>query len=427
MSWLKRLYVHITDDPEIIGLENHLVILSCVLAIVALFIALIINIILPLGHYIVIITSVGLILYSVLFILARAGHHYKLTKGIYIITLCILIDLLWITNFGSMGPIFYIYIVAYTGFLFYLRGRPLFIFSIFFFFNTLGMFILEYLHPELLSYYPNEQTRLIDIYSGLLIYLTIATFLMIYIKTGYIRERDKALRSEKLKSAFLANISHEIRTPLNSILGYNQILMRSVDDDKLKAYMNTVDQNGQYLLYLIEDVLDISRIEAGDVMVSKSVLKIEDLFEDIRSLLVNHYMRFIPTEASLSYHIEPEGLVIFSDYLHIKQILLKFLTNALKYTPSGSISYKCMLRKDSVYFSVQDTGIGIDESGKPLIFHRFRKLEQDKRKERGTGIGLSIAKSLVEILGGTIGFTSVRYQGSEFFFSIPYENPDAKK
>ena len=151
MNRLKTLYIKLTDDPEKIGFDYHLIILSCIFAILAFAVGLVINIILPFGTHIIVSTSAGLIFYSILYYLARFRRKYLLTKIIYILTLSIFLDILWLTNFGSRGPIMFIYIVVYTGFLFYLNGKQLVIYTIFFFINTLGMFLIEYYSPGILG------------------------------------------------------------------------------------------------------------------------------------------------------------------------------------------------------------------------------------------------------------------------------------
>ena len=282
------------------------------------------------------------------------------------------------------------------------------------------MFLIEYYSPGILGEYPDEHTRVVDVYSGLIIYLMIASGLMLYIKRGFIRERDKAMHSEKLMSAFLANMSHEIRTPLNSIQGFIQLLDKRVTDEKLKNYIRTIDQNSQHLLQIISDLLDISSLEAGELRLTYTNVVVKELFEDIHFMLTRHYSQFIHTWAEISYQLVPEDLTFFSDYTRLKQILLNLLTNAMKYTDKGEIKYYCQLEGRNIRFSVTDTGEGIDRDFQKEVFNRFRKKEGRKKTYSGTGIGLSITKDLVELLGGSIWFHSEINKGTEFYFTIPF-------
>lgn len=419
------MYRFLMHSPEAIGFENHFVILCCVLACIAFVIGFIVNVSLSLGLVLELLSAGGILFYSILYIIARFYRKYQLAKIVFIISVSIFLDLLWLSNYGSYGPIIYIYIVAYSGFLFLFSGKQLIAYTLYFFLNTTGMFLLEYLHPDYLGNYTDNVIRTLDVYSGLFIYLTLASFLMLYIKTNYIRERDRAKRSEKLKSSFLANMSHEIRTPLNSMMGFVQLLDKELPSEKRTAYVKNIYRSGHYLLQIIDDILDISRIEAGELKINNTRVELIKLFEDVEFMLHHHYNRFISTKAKIHCQVDPDNLSLYSDYMRLKQILLNLLSNAMKYTEEGEILYSAELQNNSILFRVKDTGMGIKKSYQHEIFNRFRKLEYNSSKIfSGTGIGLSITKELVERLGGKIWFTSVENQGTEFLFSIPKTLPE---
>jgi signal transduction histidine kinase len=159
----------------------------------------------------------------------------------------------------------------------------------------------------------------------------------------------------------------------------------------------------------------------------KGNIVVTELFDEIQSMLQTRYMNIIPTKASISFYVEPPDLTIISDYLRIKQILINFITNSMKNTPSGKITYSCRVQNNQAVFKVTDTGRGISESDKKQIFNRFQKFEDKENKFPGTGIGLSICKNLAKLLGGKISFNSKLGKGSEFYLSIPYETSFVKK
>ena len=241
---------------------------------------------------------------------------------------------------------------------------------------------------------------------------------------------EKANESDRLKSVFLANMSHEIRTPMNAILGFSQLLAENdLTKDDREKYISLINQNGDSLLLLINDIIDISRIEAGEVEVVKEDFEISRIFDEM-------LFSFTSTKNQLNKeHIEicldPEctenNRTIYSDRLRIKQVLMNFIGNAIKCTDEGSIELGCnLVSENTLQFTVKDTGIGIAKENQEIIFERFKQLdERSTRTMRGTGLGLFIAKRIVEILGGEIGVESELGKGSLFYFTVPLEaRPD---
>ncbi len=208
-------------------------------------------------------------------------------------------------------------------------------------------------------------------------------------------------------------------------MGFVQLLDKDLPAEKRKTYIKTIYLSGHYLLQIIDDILDISRIEAGELKIMNTHIILKELFEDIEFMLNHHYNRFIYTKATISSKVTPENLSLYSDYTRLKQILLNLLTNAMKYTEEGEIHYAAELQNNYVHFRVKDTGIGISTNFQHEIFTRFRKQEYNKGKlYSGTGIGLSITKELVEKLEGKIEFTSAENMGTEFHFTIPVVSAD---
>lgn len=234
-----------------------------------------------------------------------------------------------------------------------------------------------------------------------------------------VRAKEKAEESDRLKSAFLANMSHEIRTPMNGILGFSDLLRRpSLTPAKANQYIEIINNNGKQLLSIINDIIDISKIEAKLITIDKSAVEVHHLFNSMAE-------QFVPLAKTkgLSFTSNnelPRSFVIITDETKLKQILFNLLGNALKFTPTGEISIHAKLQNDQLLFAVKDTGIGIPESHHELIFERFRQVETTYSQQYGgTGLGLSISRSLVELLGGKLWLESKVGEGSTFYFTIP--------
>jgi PAS domain S-box-containing protein len=235
-----------------------------------------------------------------------------------------------------------------------------------------------------------------------------------------IAAKEKAEENDRLKSSFLANMSHEIRTPLNSIIGFSN-LMTDPDytHEQQFEFARIINANGNNLLSIISDIMDISKIEAGQVQVKKAILSVNQLITDIQK---EYSLKGI--EKGIELRLDPanpkEEIMIQSDVERLNQILINFVSNAIKFTEKGFIEIGFKTTEDFVQFHIKDTGIGIPEEFHDTIFERFRQVETaHTRKYGGNGLGLAISKGLVELLGGSIRIESEQGKGSTFYFTIP--------
>ena len=227
--------------------------------------------------------------------------------------------------------------------------------------------------------------------------------------------KDKAELSDRLKSAFLANMSHEIRTPLNAIVGFSELLVDSDDPDEKKEYWHIIESNNDLLLRLINDILDLSKIESGIIDRKRERFNLtklcNELYVMMRSKIPNADVELVQDNPC------PECW-IFLDSNRLKQVWMNFLTNAVKYTRSGYIRMGYSVEKDGIRFYVEDTGTGIPKELQDRVFGRFQKLNEFVQ---GTGLGLAISRAIVEAAGGEIGFTSEQGIGSTFWAWVPCE------
>ena len=236
------------------------------------------------------------------------------------------------------------------------------------------------------------------------------------IERSLIEARNKAEESDRLKSAFLANISHEIRTPLNAIVGFSDVLSMVQSEEERTQLVNLIKQNNAQLLRLIDDMVNMSKLDAGDDAVKKEHF-------DLKTLLTEQVDRYQPEYdkkgIELQTSVQDTGLQLYTDRGRLREILNQYLNNALKFTEKGSVTIGYELRGEHVRLWVRDTGKGIPaEHCNEHLFERFFKVDEFTA---GTGLGLSICRSLAQTLGGTVGVQSKEGAGSLFWVEIALE------
>lgn len=234
--------------------------------------------------------------------------------------------------------------------------------------------------------------------------------------------RRKAEESDRLKSSFLANMSHEIRTPLNGILGFSELISKRFHGDESAAtYMRVIKGCSDDLLQIINDLLDISKLEADQMTLHVEKVKCNDLLGEIQTQYQANNLN--KNNLELFFELPSDNILVVADRLRLKQIIVNLLNNALKFTEEGKVEVGCYAEEVGfAVFYVKDSGIGIPESQQELIFERFRQSDSNftiSRQYGGVGLGLSICKGLVDKMGGEISLCSVLGGGSTFFVRIP--------
>ena len=324
----------------------------------------------------------------------------------------------------------------------------LFIFLIVFMANLNAMVDL-YLHPDI-PYFDHEHL----IVGGAVGMFSLILGVIIFLYIGRLREiseerrkllinlseaKEKAEESERLKSAFLANMSHEIRTPLNGILGFAGLLEGpNLSAEEQQEFLKIVQISGERMLNIINEIIDISKIESGAVKLRLSEVNVNEKLDTVFNFLSQ-----LANEKGLKFTVEKglpnEDSVIEIDKDKLNSVLVHLVRNGIKYTNEGSVEfgYKFLttngsevLERDNnvLEFYVKDSGIGIEVSRQKAIFDRFVQADiYDIEARQGAGLGLSITKAYVEMLGGEIWVKSIPGKGSSFHFTVPYIKPQAKK
>jgi signal transduction histidine kinase len=236
-----------------------------------------------------------------------------------------------------------------------------------------------------------------------------------------LQAKEKAEESDRLKSAFLATMSHELRTPLNAIIGFSSLIDESYNVIEILDYLKIINQSGNHLLGIINDMFHLSVLEAGEININRSYFKPALLFLEVMDIIGSELNTHNKPHLKLVYNSVPDldQIEIFSDYQKIEQVLMIFLKNSIKFTDEGFIEYGFYLTDKDIVFYVKDSGVGIAPEKLNVIFEKFRQADETStRTFGGIGIGLTIARELVNILKGSIFVESTLSAGSNFGFSI---------
>lgn len=232
----------------------------------------------------------------------------------------------------------------------------------------------------------------------------------------YEEKAAKAEKASQMKSLFLANMSHEIRTPLNAIEGFSRVMVETDSQEERLNYMEIIESNNSRLLSLVNEILDLSRVESGEIVIKKNPTDLNNLMKSIRQL----FKFRCPDEVSLVWNRNDLPVMMTTDENRLTQVFSNLISNALKHTQKGSISYGYRLINDNqeIQFYVSDTGSGIDPNFIEHIFDTYAS--QDAEHQRGFGLGLALCRIIVEKMGGTIGVKSELGKGSTFTFCLPF-------
>lgn len=442
---MKKIFGFFQLNDDVIALEQKLFqVITCTVVLFALIIFLfnsqhdfpaIINILLAITG-----------LFSALFFCAsRFIKFYDWFPMVFILSLLMVLSVIWFHSAGADGPviIFFIFLVVLGTFI--TKGLFRKLLPILVSVQIALLFFLEVKHPEWLYPYSSVEEREIDIIFATLASIVVLGSLVIFIKKSFdkqnasltanklslelfnqklIQARDIAEKATFAKSYFLANMSHEIRTPLNGIIGSTELLKQQVQDEDKRELINTLQSCSHLLLNIINDVLDVSKIEAGQLSLQQAPFQIKHCVNSV--VLINiAQMKSLGKSLAINYHIESdiEDNVV-GDKNRLKQILLNLISNAVKFTNEGSIQISVTKdgmvgEKQILTFKIADTGIGISEKNIHLLFQPFTQIMHANNKQfGGTGLGLSICKKLVEMMDGTIWVHSIEGKGSTFCFQI---------
>lgn len=296
---------------------------------------------------------------------------------------------------------------------------------------TIGMIKHEHLYGGVIIFADDDCLEMdFSLVEGLVSQASVALYRQ-ELENQLIDAKNRAEQSDRLKSAFLANMSHEIRTPMNAILGFSQLLaMTNLNDEKRKVYTEIINNKGNILIKLINDIIDASKVEAGQLTVVLNPFNLDKLLANINLFYQKEkvFQNRENVDIRLSIPNKEGALEFLSDEGRIEQVFTNLISNALKFTERGFIEFGYSLNESHLKFYVKDSGVGIPTDMQQAIFDRFRQVDSETTKNfGGTGLGLAISKAIVNLLGGSIWVESELAEGATFYFTIPYNSSTLHK
>ena len=372
--------------------------------------------------------SLSLLLYA---------YYSKKYQRCYFITIVVIFMFLFPIMFFKSGgykggmPSFYIFGILFT--IFMLEGWLMFFcvwLELIIYIFTIG---IAYYYPDTVIWFQSEKEIVVDVLTGVVVSsasLGVAMYLhfRIYKKQQVFltQAREEAMEANRAKSTFLANMSHEIRTPINVMLGMNEMILRESESREVVQYAKSVEKAGNYLLSLINNILDITRIESKKLDIIEEKFSLRQLVQEVcligaKQAEAKNLEFVVDVEETLPKYLE-------GDALHIKQVILNLINNAVKYTKKGKVFLEVCQEEKQISFSVKDTGIGIKKEDMEALFDMFMRADIKRHRNiEGSGLGLTIAKELCEQMGGHIQAESIYGKGSNFTVYFPLKDAGTEK
>ncbi len=364
------------------------------------------------------------ILFFSIYYFARFRGFVLIPKMVLTIGGLLALDFVWYSKYLSYGPLLMVILIYAALIIMLWRKKQLILLLALYFLNLFVLFYIDYNATDILIEYPDHKSRSIDIFFSFLVYALLLIAMLLVFKREFKKQKRRAINSDKLKSAFLANMSHEIRTPMNGIIGFTDLLKNpTLTGETQQDYIDIIQKSGQRMLNIINDIIDVSKIESGAVSVdltqSNINKQLEYIYRFFKPEVEAKGMRLIYRNIAIS-----DQIIITTDREKVFSIFTNLLKNAIKYSENGEIEFGYDKTRNGISFFVKDTGIGIAKNRQKAIFRRFVQANiEDSHARQGAGLGLAIAKSYVELLGGEISMESELGRGSKFSFTLPY-NPE---
>lgn len=361
-------------------------------------------------------------------------HYHKIQIGAVIVAIVIVYFLMpfnFLTTGGIYGgaPIWLLFSMTYVCLV--VEGKSKYVFLVSGGALSIVCYYIAYYHPEFMIEHTLE-TAYMDSLISLIVVATLTSVMILFQNAIYRSENEVSKKQQKeieelnqMQNRFFSSMSHEIRTPINTIIGLNEMILREDVSDEVAADAKSIQGASKMLLALINDILDMSKIESGKMDIVPIAYQTGDMLSDIVNMI---WVR--AKNKGLEFHIDVDQTMpsqLYGDEVRIKQILINLLNNAVKYTSEGSVTLSIQCKKikngkAQVTYSVTDTGMGIKKESLPYLFRAFKRVDEEKNRYiEGTGLGLSIVKELVDLMGGEIAVNSVYTKGSTFVVTLPQE------
>lgn len=425
---IKKTINYFAVNDERLSLEHRLLLSTLIIGTIMGLVSALLNLLLTNSLIAALVPLLLAIVASILYYFARFKKASNTIAVITAIGGILGISFTWIFNGGINGPVFmFAFTFIILGLIIVPNKVKYYIIALFISVN-LFILLIQLYRPDIIVSYPTEFSRWLDNLIGMLLSSIFVFLITRFVHKHYTIEKQRAEESNRLKSAFLANMSHEIRTPMNGILGFAELLKQpDLTSDQQQEYIGIIEKGGSRMLNIINDIVSISKIESGTMEVSNKESNINEQIEYI-------YTFFKPEaeakrmKLSIVDTLTVKEVIIKTDRDKVFAILTNLVKNAIKYSKEGEIKMGYIVKGDYIEFYVKDTGIGIPKDRQKAIFERFIQADiEDIVARQGAGLGLSISKAYVEMLGGEIWVESEEGIGSTFYFTLPYNSEPEEK
>ena len=431
---IKRLKYYLLDERE--DLQDRLFVLLTIIALAGMLLASVGGLIIGENPVSLFATLGAFVLFSIIVYIGYRKHNIRISINILAVLLVFFFfPIVFFTSGGVYGgsPLWFVFAILYIGMI--MRGALRIIFLVCEFIIAGLCYYLQYTRPELVV--PHTVNEFYGDSLGSFIIVSIILSLLFSFQTFAYRRENKITRSQrddidslrKAQNRFFSSMNHEIRTPINTIIGLNEMILREDISDEVAEDARNIQSSSKMLLNLINDILDMSRIQSGQMSLTLTPYRSEEILTDIVSMMeVRAEEKGLEFAVSASTELPTE---LLGDEVRIKQILINIINNSIKYTAKGQVKLTVQFEmRDGlpiIIYSVTDTGIGIKKESVPYLFTAYRRADEDKNKYiEGTGLGLYIVKQLVDLMGGRISVNSLYGSGTTFVIEIPQKIVDRK-
>ncbi|MCR5098632.1 MAG: DegV family EDD domain-containing protein [Lachnospiraceae bacterium] len=429
MDKIKNLFKRIYDE-EARDIQERLFFVICVVGLISYAATIVTSFFIGESYFNILIMFAGLLLFLGITVLTFKYKRVKLGEFlISFLMVYVMLPLIFFTGGGIYGgaPMWFLFALLFVSMA--IHGRM----QIFFQISCAGVALVSYLiayrNPDLVTFHTID-TAYADSFTQIMIIGLMIVFITSLTLSMYRSENDKAKKQKeeidalnRAQNRFFSSMSHEIRTPINTIIGLNEMILRENISDEIAEDANNIESASKMLLQLINDILDMSKLEAGEMKIIPSMYSTTDFISELVGMF------WLPTkEKGLEFivNVDPTmPTMLLGDEIRIQQVIINIINNAIKYTKEGSITLSVQCERTgsgnaNITFSVSDTGIGIKKENMPHLFSAFSRADEEENKYvEGTGLGLSIVKQLVDLMGGEVTVNSIYTQGSTFIISIP--------
>lgn len=411
--------IHFKSDKY--STQDSVYLFTLYLAIAMVTVSCITNYIIGLADQVKILAFISDLILVFLYYLARFRQQFRLSKILFFILATVALNILWFYTEGSAGSAIFILHAMLPLIALFSSKRQSTTMVIIIATNIITLLIFEILYPQFINHYPSPVERALDILTISFFFLVFEIPAIIYINHLMLEEKRQAEQSDAAKTSYITNLSHEIRTPMNAILGFTELLSDpDLNREEHEQFLSIINQNGRQLLNLLNNIINISKLETNVTNVSVSEFHPIDVLKQVHDTMIPYFQANEEVQLKVT-PVNGTPIAVKSDPTLIQQIILNLTFNAVKFTNNGVIEIGYSTNNQSITFFVKDTGIGIPPEMHNDIFSRHKQVESHNGLSpiQGSGLGLAICKGMTELLDGEIWFTSIVNEGSEFFVRIP--------